>query len=292
MSDPLASNKLSPVVKSTETSPDLREWLPTTFENVLREVDYLLEMCAGSEQVPLLRGHVQYDWLLDCKLVRTMLPVLYGSDPPYPRRIAFHTNVTDVLLEKFERRCRPSAEATAKEITDGIDPLYELMKYYQQYDEKDLAPHGTFLMDWTLDRDIALYFSTYEGKGSARRVRTLPGALWIFYPMATGNVLMRKKLSEIVDMMKNADFRLKAQRTLSLIFHPPRQTAMRRAMAQKPVYVAQMDFRYDLADIWTGTENERRCCVFRKIILSESVVPDAVKHLEKVSIDESRVYPD
>jgi ribosomal protein L25 (general stress protein Ctc) len=170
--------------------------------------------------------------------------------------------------------------------------MYELMKHIQQYARNDIKPYGTFLMDWTTERDVALYFSTYDGKGQTRRLRSSAGAIWVFYPAATGNVLMTRKLREILAMMKDEDFRLRAKKTLPLIFHPSKQTAMPRAMAQKPVYVAQIDFRYDLADIWTGTENKNRCCVFKKIILSESVLPDMVKHLEKNGIDERQVYPD
>ena len=283
---------LIPSVKSTVTSPDCREWLPTGFDNALRELDHLSESCGGQDEIPLYRGHANTDWLLDSTFVRKELDMKYGYKAPYPRPLGFHTEVSDALLAKFTRRWRPSDEALAKELSDGIDPDYEMMKHIQQYVKNDIEPRGTFLIDWTVERDIALFFSTYEGNGAARRLRGSAGALWVFYPMATGKILMTMKMRDILVMMSDASFRLNAERTLPLIFHPSKQTAMLRAMAQKPVYVAQMDYRYDLADAWIGTENERGCSVFKKIILSEDVLSDVVRHLDRVGIDESRVYPD
>jgi hypothetical protein len=118
--------RLVPLLKSTDTSYDLREWWPTRFDNVLREIDHLCRACEGSDQIPLFRGHVDRDWFLDCKLVRDILASHYGYNPPYPRPMIFHTKVTDVLLSKFERRWRPSAEVMAKEVSvslgDGGNP--------------------------------------------------------------------------------------------------------------------------------------------------------------------------
>jgi len=266
--------------------------MPSSFDNALREIDFLSGSCCGVGEIPLYRGQVDADWLLDSTFVRRQLVMEYGSSAPYPRPLGFHTKVTDALLTKFTRRWKPSEEALAREASDGIDPGYEMMKHIQQYVKDDIEPHGTFLLDWTIERDIALYFATYEGRGAARRVRTAAGAIWVFLPMLTGKVLMTMKLRDVLSLMRSVEFRLKAERTLPLIFHPPRQTAMPRAMAQKPVYVAQMDYRYDLADVWTGTENGKGCSVFKKIILSEDVLPDAVQHLNGCEVDESRVYPD
>lgn len=284
---------VNPRLKSTVTSPDLREWVPTTFANVMREIEHLCRACDRPDPIALFRGHVQHDWILDCKLVREVLKIVYGGHPPYPRPKSFHTKLTDTLLAKFRHWCRPSPEALAKEVSHGIDPLYELMKRFQQYAHEDIAqPQGTFLVDWTVDRDVALYFSTYDGKGDTCRLRNSAGALWFFDPIPTGKVLQTKKLDDILAMMREDNFRLKLQKTLPLIFHPTKQTRMLRAIAQKPVYVSQMDFCCDLADTWAGTENEYGRCVFKKIILTESILADVVKHLNQKGIWEMSVYPD
>jgi hypothetical protein len=54
-------------------------------------------------------------------------------------------------------------------------------------------------------------------------------------------------------MMRQDEFRLKAERVVPLILHPKKQKRMPRASHQRPVYFSQMDFEFDLADAW--------CCV-------------------------------
>ena len=92
--------------------------------------------------------------------------------------------------------------------------------------------------------------------------------------------------------MKEDDFRLKADKTLPLILHPPEQTTMGRAGNQDPVYFSQMDFRYDLADIWGPTEDHSNSAVFRKIILKDSLLGESVAYLEAQGITEEYVYPE
>jgi len=283
---------ISPRVKTTETSPDMRVWVPSSFNNLLREVEHISRSCEGDDPIALFRGHADYQWRLDCTLVRTMLNQEFGLEPPYPRPLSFHTRVTDVLLKKFGSFWKPSQELFEKELAHGIDPWFELMKRFQQYAEKDSEPKGTFLIDWTIDQDIALYFATYVGRGSSRILRGCPGAVWIWDPHPTGNVLQTKKLGEILPMMRGDAFRVAANHTTPLILHPSKQTYMLRALRQKPVYVSQMDYRCDLADVWCGIEETSSSAVFKKIILTDAVLDECVLYLQQQSIDEKTVYPD
>jgi len=284
--------RCAPILKTTECSPDLREWIPSTFANFLREREHLSKQCDGDDPVVLYRGHTDNNWLLDCTLVRSVLQHSHQRWNGYPRPLQFHTQMVDILLAKFGRFWRPSHEAVEKESTHGLDPWYELMKKFQQYAEHDTDPKGTFLVDWTLDSDIALYFATYDGRGDFRRARQTPGAVWVCDPVPTGNVHQTTKLQDLLALMRGDDFRLKAERTLPLILHPPKQTEMLRATNQKPVYFSQMDFRCDLADSWCSVESTTQSAVFRKLILKESLLRDSIEHLQRHGGTEERVYPE
>lgn len=284
--------KISPIVKTTETSPDMREWMPSSFNNVLREVEHISRSCEGDDPIPLYRGQTDCQWLLDCTLVRTIKKQDFGPEPPYPRPICFHTKLTDVLIRKFGAFWQPSQEAFEKEIMNDIDAWYELMKRFQQYAEEDSEPKGTFLLDWTIELDIALYFATYVGRGATCQIAQSASALWIWDPVPTGNIHQTKKLGELLSMMKSDDFRVAANYPDPLIIHPAKQTCMLRALNQKPIYVSQMDFRYDLAEVWTWMEAQSKSTVFIKVILSESIIPYIAAHLESNGITENRVYPE
>jgi len=269
----------------------MREWAPSSFGNLLREVQYVSGNRDGDDPITLYRGHADYQWRLDCTLVRTLLSEEFSSDPPYPRPVSFHTKVVDVLLEKFGKFWKPSREAFEKELSHGIDPWFELMKRFQQYAEEDSKPKGTFLIDWTTDQNIALYCATYVGRGASRAFTDCPGALWIWDPVPTGKVFQTKKLGEILPMMRADAFRIAANHSTPLILHPEKQTRMLRAIRQKPVYVSQMNYRQDLADVWTGIENASSSVVFKKIIITDTLLEDCALHLRQQGIDEETVYP-
>lgn len=284
--------QITPSLKTTQHSPDLREWIPSTFDNFRREIQHLSHHCEGDDPIVLFRGHTNADWYLDCSLVRTLLTQRSFGSTAYPRPMSFHTCVVDVLLTKFGQFLRPSDESIAKQQTHGIDPWYELMKRFQQYAEKDSQPKGTFLIDWTTDPDVALYFATYEGRGDSRHSRQTEGVVWVCDPVPTGKILQTLRLGELLDLMRQDDFRLKAERTLPLILHPTKQTKMLRASNQSPVYFSQMDFRFDLADVWSPVETQAKTAIFRKIILTQSLVQDSIAYLENHGITEKYIYPE
>lgn len=282
---------IRPTAKTTETSPDGREWVPTSFDNVLRELEHISGSCDGDDPIPLYRGHADYRWKLDCTLVRTLLFAEFSSEQ-YPRSVSFHTTVVDAMLEKFGRFWVPSREAFEKEANDNIDAWFELMKRFQQYAEEDSKPKGTFLIDWSTAQNIALYFATYIGRGVSRTLRTCHGAMWIWDPVPTGKVLQTKRLGEILSLMRDDAFRTAIRYSVPLIMHPEKQTRMLRALWQKPVYVSQMDYRWDLADVWSTMETNTSSVIFKKAILTESVLQDCVAYLQRKGIDENIIYPE
>jgi hypothetical protein len=165
------------------------------------------------------------------------------------------------------------------------------MKTLQQYPEKDYFIHGTLLLDWSRSKDIALYFATYKGKSEKRTVSSGHGALWIYDAGATGKTRQTKKLGEILSLMNSEEF-MSGKKTFPLLFHPPRQTYQPRSTNQAPVYIAQMDFRYDVAEIWASYENHNNKRVFIKLILNEALKAVAAKYLKSKNITEDVVYPE
>jgi len=117
------------------------------------------------------------------------------------------------------------------------------------------------------------------------------GALWIYDAAFTGNILQTKKLEEVMAMMENDEF-LNGEKTFPLIFHSPSQTIQPRSKNQDPIYIAQMDFRYDLADIWANYEDQHTKNVFIKLILPEDLEGKAAQYLESKNVVEESVYPE
>jgi len=194
---------------------------------------------------------------------------------------------------KFGTIWKPSEEAFAKEKSDGIDPWYELLKNVQQYPDNYNAVNfnkGTFFVDWTISQEIALYFAVFEGLGAKRGISTTDGAIWVYDSSSTGNILQKDKLEKILNLMTDADF-LNGERTFPLMFHPKKQTNQLRAQNQTPIYVAQMDFRYDLADVWASYELQGNEKVFVKLHILQSLKHELAKYLESKGITEEYVYP-
>ncbi|MCA9498236.1 MAG: hypothetical protein KC588_03485 [Nitrospira sp.] len=186
---------------------------------------------------------------------------------------------------------KPSQELLEAEKVYAIDPWVEWFKHLQQYPENDRFINGTFLLDWTWSKNIGLYFATYEGRGRNRVVSSGDGALWIYDAVSTGQILQTKKLDEIMAMMENAEF-LNGDKTFPLIFHPTTQIIQSRSKNQDPIYIAQMDFRYDLADKWISYENQYKKKVFIKLILPEDMKGKAAQYLESKNVVEESVYPE
>jgi hypothetical protein len=288
---------IRPKLKTTEHSPDYREWIPSSFAGFLTELEHITNSCEGKNPLPLFRGQVNYEWNVDSTLVRNSIRHIFDV-PDYNKlskkirqAVSFHRTMTSIALLKFGTVWNPSQEAIEREKIDGIDPWFELLKHLQQYPEKDYFINGTFLLDWSRSKDIGLYFATYHGKGNERHISPGHGAVWICDAGATGKTLQTVKVGKILSLMREDDF-MNGKRTFPLLFHPQKQTFQLRAQNQIPVYIAQMDFRYDVADIWAAYENHNNKRVFVKLILNEALKNRAAEYLESEGMTEAFVYPE
>lgn len=287
---------ISPKLKSTEHSPDYREWRPSSFESLLLELDHIISFCEGENPIPLFRGQTNSQWFLDSKFLRFSIQNIFKLKDHHQlpdsirQNISFHKAITYLFFLKFGTIGKPSPESFEAERVHDIDPWFEWLKNLQQYPENDRFIKGTFLLDWTWSKDVGLYFAIHQGRGGNRVVSSGDEALWIYDATSTGSILQKKKLGEIITMMENDEF-LNGTKTFPLLFHPLNQTIQSRSTNQDPIYIAQMDFRYDLADIWGSYEDQHQKKVFIKLIVPEKAKVKAAEYLEAKNVTEEYVYP-
>lgn len=263
--------KISPECSNTEVSPYGNEWRPGNFSDFIKESKRIISSCSGEDPLPLFRGHAKYSWTLDSTFVRNSIEQIFGlrnyQDLPEEVRcsIAFHKVINSLLLFKFGTLSRPHQELFDREKTEGLDPWFELMKNMQQYPERyPSILKGTNIIDWTTDINVALFF--------ANKNRTGAGSVWISDAVAMGEICQVKKVREILDLMNDSDF-FESPKGIPLMFHPQKQTKQLRAISQQAVYLAQMDFRYDLADIWVSHEQQFN----KKRVVVNLILPDGTK---------------
>ncbi len=290
-------NNLNPRFKRTEHRNKYREWFPASFDQFVLEADHIASALEGKGRVALFRGHANVEWFLDSTFLRYAInhlfeiPIHTELNDEIRHSQLFHRAVASLVLLKFGPICRPSPQAFEAEKRDGIDPWYEWLKRIQQYPEEDMRIlRGSFFIDFTMNLDVALYFSVFEGRGDERRISSGHGALWIYDPQSTQN-FYDGKVIDILNLMQGDDF-INGVKTFPLIFHPPRQTPQKRAINQQPVYVAQMDYRYDLAELLNSYGNEKAERVFTKLILHKDFKKKAAYYLEERGITEAFVYPE
>ncbi len=281
---------ISPSLESTATSPDGREWVPADFSAFLAELQHITESCTGDDPAPLYRGQDNYTWPLNCLFVRNFIQSALGLqnymhlNNEIRTSLPFHKTILSMLLLKFGVIGHPTKEAFDHELKSGIDPWFEFLKETQQYPERDSFIKGTFFIDWTHNHDVALYF--------ANQTQEEDGSIWICDTVETGKILQEKKVAEILALMNENNFS-DTPRGVPLLFHPLKQALHPRAVNQHVVYFAQMDYRYDLADIWIAQENQldnRR--IFIKLILPNNSFDECSDYLRSNGITQETVFPD
>lgn len=287
--------KVTPSVSTTKYGREPFEWIPFCFESFLQELNYIKAHCVSLDHLVLFRGHRNSQWLLDSTFVRYVKENILGISTlsrvrsDYRGSMEFHRLLGGLFLYKFGTLTEPSQDLFLQEEQNGIDPWFEWMKRIQQYPTDDLGPMwGSFLVDWTQKQDVAVYFAN-EG-----RHPLIDGAVWISDIKSSGRVLhttlpVKDILSKLQDALHN-------DRPFGcpLVFYPGKQLKCQRANNQAAVYVAQMDMRYDLAEIWSQKEAELENGdrIFIKLILPSGTKDECDEWLVKNSITSRYIYPD
>ncbi len=120
--------KIRPILKTTEHSPDSREWVPSSFDGFLKELEHIINSCEGDDPLQLFRGQENYEWLLDSTFIRNCISHIF-SIPKYNalpneirRTVAFHRTITSMILLKFGTIWKLNQELIDRARIDSIDP--------------------------------------------------------------------------------------------------------------------------------------------------------------------------
>jgi hypothetical protein len=281
---------ISPKFARTTIGSAAWDWIPASFAEFLEEAEHVQRQCKQLDHLALYRGHRESKWLLDSTFVRWCKKQVFGIEPwqkisPDKFRLSvYHQQILlNLFFLKFDFRARPSDELFELEEQQGIDPWFEFMKRIQQYPEKDdWHFKGSFVLDWTQNIDVAIYF--------ANESRTGEGALWMLDATATGKTLQVIKVAEILQKMEELG-RSDKSLGVPLLFYPKKQLAHERARNQDPVYIAQMDLRIDLSEVWAklNTPDER---IFIKLSLPAGTNEECVQYLEDRGFNREFLFPD
>ncbi len=294
--------KALPICSDTIIDGDPHVWIPKDFDTFIKELDHIAD---ASGDALVFRGHADERWLLESTFVRSCKKAFLGLEPQIRPRPSIRNSrqyleaILAALLLKYYVVDPPSAELKERERLEGVDPLFELMKNRQQYPANDKsALKGTFFLDWTRDRDVALFFANCRANDRSATPRQTNGAVFICDSEVTGRTMMRRgenaiKVEEIIELMLQALSEGEAS-GCPLLFHPHVQTPMARPERQKPVYWAQMDLRYDLEHIW-ALQEERQCSgnrIYLKLVLPYAARQEAEDYLLERGITHSYLFPD
>ncbi len=298
--------KTLPVCSNTIVGADPHEWIPRNFEDFLKELDHIINSCEAKK--PHFRGHADSRWLLESTFVRTCKKLLLDIEPHirpseqilesceyYQALFALFLLKYDVLVKsdtKFN-------EYKVLESTHNIDALYDLMRYYQQYPEKDVFhPKGTFFLDWSQKGpEVGLFFANFDSDEHHIKNRKTDGALFICDQPVTGKTLMRRetgeaiRMEEVITKMAEA-LNEKKRAGCPLLFYPPKQNLIPRANNQDVVYWAQVDLGYDLEYIWKLKEknSNKNQYIFMKLILPYESKNECAEYLIARKITHSYLF--
>ena len=266
------------------------EWIPENFNDFVQELDAILSHCREIEHMVLFRGHRERKWLLDSTFARSLKKVVFGIDPwdrllnDFRLSLQHQQIVLNLFFFKFGTMTFPSEELLTLERTEGIDAWFEWMRRLQQYPEEDKLPlNGTFLIDWTRNSDAAIYFANDRRIGE--------GAVWICDATATGKTLHRDiTVGEILQKMEEQR-ESNASIGVPLIFHPRKQVAQKRATNQDAVYIAHMDLRIDLSEVWDNLQKQGER-IFVKLVLPAGTNEECSQYLIKKGVSKEFLFPD
>jgi hypothetical protein len=276
---------------STKIGNSPWEWIPKTIEGFLAELEFVAMHCNELGHPVLYRGHRDRKWLLDSTFARSCKKNVFGIEPWQKLRFnefRMSTNYQQILLNlfffKFDCVAKPSNELFELEEKHGIDPWFEFMKRLQQYPEEDPTHlKGTSIIDWTQNSDVVIYFANESRDGE--------GALWVCDATATGKTLQTIAVAEILKKMEQS-VREDASLGVPLIFHPKKQLTQKRAANQQPVYVAQMDLRVDLSEVWDDLQTNGEEKIIIKLVLPSGTEQDCTRYLNEKGIAKDFLFPD
>lgn len=287
---------LQPLKSSTTEVATISDWIwqPESFQTFIDELNHVHDWLTSRNEVALYRGQRDARWLIDCTMARNLKRNWLRMAENEQFNVSAQANQdfqrlwASAIRVKFLSVLRPSAELSSITGTNAmLDPLFELMKRVQQYPhlqrDWDVVP-GTPLVDWTLSKDVGLFFANWN------REAHHAGAVYIVNATALGNVQQTANIEVILEKMAASINQPGA--SLPLLFCPQAQILMERANRQKARYFAQMDMRYDLSQIWRVHEQLTESRVLLKLLLPTGTREIAESYLRDHELSEEFLLPD
>ncbi len=237
-------------------------WRATSLASLLIECR-ALEVSANQGETGrtvLYRGQSSSQWPINSTFARNASGHFDVHDQWYGNRLH------QAYIDKFRFVIRPSPELLTAEAKLGVDAYFELMKRMQQHPEEFSGRkciEGTNLVDWTMDREVALAFASEHPDRE--------GVLYVLDAVEAGEILMIRPVSDILDIMERqlANGEIHGA---PILFCPNRQINYIRADRQKARYIAQTDLRHSLDEVWRTTERVRgRGRIFHRILIPPNV---------------------
>lgn len=298
--------KILPICSDTIVDVDPHEWIPRNFEDFLKELEHIINSCEAEK--PHFRGHADSRWLLESTFVRTCKKLLLNMEPhirpseEIQESREYYQSLFALFLLKYDLLVKSDPKYKENKILEGthdIDALFDLMRYYQQYPEKDIFhPKGTFFLDWSQKGpEVGLFFANFDSDEHHIKNRKTNGVLFICDQPVTGKTLMKQetgeaiRVEEIINRMVEA-LNENKRAGCPILFYPPNQKFIKRANNQDVVYWAQVDLGYDLEYIWKLQEKnlDKNQYIFMKLILPYESKNECAEYLITQKITHSYLF--
>jgi hypothetical protein len=242
-----------PALTKTVVSSDNYEWRPIDFKSFLTERDHIQKTI---NEACLFRGHRKTDRLLDSTFARNLklkigLPITHRYPEQALCNIEMQHTFANLWLQKIDRiQLNPEI---VKMNSQGIDPYFEYHRHHQQNPDdnriNDIDPKGTNFIDFSYDWKVAIYFA------NDRREDNDEGALFIVRQTMIKKALLTNPFFYTIEALRKA-LNQHPQHPYDgwpLLVYPKGQ--LKNSLDPKPsrqnaVYIAQMDFRFDLGLSW------------------------------------------
>lgn len=282
-----------PCLSPTIINSNNYEWRPKTFDEFLKELEHVQK---NINEACMFRGQRRLDWLLDSTIARSFkqmrgMPIIKRYSEIDLEDTQLQHQLAKLWLKKV-KSVQLSPELLALE-AQGADVYFEYHRHHQQNpDDKfinDVDPKGTNFIDFSYDWKVALFFA------NNRRKESDEGVVYIVRQAVLGPVYQTKPYSHTIENMQNALLdKDKAYGHLPLMIYP--QGQVNNSLDPKPkrqsaVYIAQMDFRFDLELSWKlrhlMTDNQ----VYIKMVLPAGTQKEVATFLDTEGITQEYLFP-
>ncbi|MBI2742482.1 MAG: hypothetical protein HYX48_01000 [Chlamydiales bacterium] len=283
-----------PALNTTVVSAYNYEWQPVDFKSFLTECHHIQSTL---NEACLFRGHRKADRILDSTFARSLkLKLGLPETHRYPEEtlsdIKMQHALAKLWLQKVDGiQLNPDL---VKMESQGIDPYFEYHRHHQHNRDDpnimDIDPKGTNFLDFSYDWKVGLYFA------NEKREDIDEGALFIVRQTMLKKALLTNPFYHIIEALRNAlnQYPQYPYDGWPLLVCPEEQ--LRNPLDPKPtrqnaVYIAQMDFRFDVGLSWMDRHFLTGDQIFMKLILPAGTQQEVTDYLSAHGITRNYLFP-